>query len=244
MDRPLENCQSFQEGVGVGWGEWGNLLTTAIWYQQLHPATDTDWATTSTALVNGGSIRANIQPGNVSVEDVMQAMPFRNYIMSVDMEGRHIIEMLEQSVKDYNPRELHGKFLQMSGIKVVYDLSKPNGKRVTQARIRCTHCDVPRFEALLPNNTYTLFTSSFITSGGDGYSMVPEHARNIVPYGNLLSDILIVYLAHRSPAVQGLEDNIVFGPPTSETPVSASGRVAVCSLLLALCPRMATGVTC
>ena len=40
---------------------------TAIWYQQLHPATNTDWTTTTAALVNGGSIRTSIQPGMLLV---------------------------------------------------------------------------------------------------------------------------------------------------------------------------------
>ena len=71
----------------------------------------------------------------------------------------------------------------IAGIKVVYDLSKPNGKRVARVHIRCTRCDVPRFEELLLEKTYSVFMSTFMTNGGDGYSMVPQHARNIVPYG-------------------------------------------------------------
>ena len=66
---------------------------------------------------------------------------------------------------------------------MVYDLSKPNGKRVARVHIRCTRCDVPRFEELLPNESYSIFTTTFIINGGDGYSMVAKHARNIVPYG-------------------------------------------------------------
>ena len=53
------------------------------------------------------------------MEEVMEALPFRNSIVSVDLEGRHIIEMLEHSIKDYNPHELQGKFLQMSGRRPV-----------------------------------------------------------------------------------------------------------------------------
>ena len=40
--------------------------------------------------------------------------------MSVELDGRHILEMLEHSVKDYNPEELDGKFLQMSGTLIVH----------------------------------------------------------------------------------------------------------------------------
>ena len=56
--------------------------------------------------------------GNISVEQVMTALPFRNSVFSIDLEGRYIIEMLEHSVKDYNPHKLAGKFLQMSGMSL------------------------------------------------------------------------------------------------------------------------------
>ena len=58
--------------------------------------------------------------GVITVEDVLQALPFRNDIMSVELEGRYILEMLEHSVKDYNPGELDGKFLQMSGTLIMH----------------------------------------------------------------------------------------------------------------------------
>lgn len=37
-------------------------------------------------------------------------------MVAVDMEGRYITEMLEHSIKNFNPKDLDGKFLQMSGI--------------------------------------------------------------------------------------------------------------------------------
>ncbi|KAI0209588.1 Apyrase [Lamellibrachia satsuma] len=175
----------------------GNLLTTAIWNENLRPPNNDSWTTASSAVVNAGAFRQSVQPGDITVEDVLEALPYRDTIMAIDMEGRHIIEMLEHSIEDYDPDQLKGKFLQMSGIKVVYDLSKPNGERVKEVFIRCTHCDVPRFEALLPNNTYTLFVCTFLTSGGDGYTMVPKYARNVVPYGRKTSSSLVSYNTQR-----------------------------------------------
>ncbi|KAK2178271.1 hypothetical protein NP493_550g04003 [Ridgeia piscesae] len=95
--------------------EQGSLLTTAIWYEKLRPATDNSWTDVSAAVINGGTVRVSVESGNITMEEVMEALPFRNSIVSVDLEGRHIIEMLEHSIKDYNPHELQGKFLQMSG---------------------------------------------------------------------------------------------------------------------------------
>jgi len=41
----------------------GNLLTTAIWYQNMQAPTSDHWAKVSCAVVNSGSFRASIETG-------------------------------------------------------------------------------------------------------------------------------------------------------------------------------------
>ena len=79
-----------------------------------------------------------------------------------------------------------------AGITVVYDLTKPNEQRSTEVRIRCTHCNVPRYDPLHPNTTYTILTSTFILNGGDGYGMVAANGRNVVPYGKRPVTVIIL----------------------------------------------------
>lgn len=57
--------------------------------------------------------------------DVLTALPFGNVIYAVELTGKIIHEMLEHSVKTLDPAftsDPEGAFLQMSGLKVSFDL--------------------------------------------------------------------------------------------------------------------------
>ena len=54
-------------------------------------------------------------PGDITIRDVFEAFPFRNEIVAFHLKGEVIKEMLEHSVSEYDPADLSGRFLQMSG---------------------------------------------------------------------------------------------------------------------------------
>src|SRR5208337_1159169 len=70
------------------------------------------------AFQNGGGIRSDISKGPITVEAVFTALPFDNDLVSMDLTGEQITDLLEKSVLSEN-------VLQVSGIQLVYDLSKP-----------------------------------------------------------------------------------------------------------------------
>ena len=53
------------------------------------------------------------------MEDVLTVAPFQNTIDIVELRGKHIREMFEHSVSEYDPAALDqpGRFLQVSGEK-------------------------------------------------------------------------------------------------------------------------------
>ncbi len=61
-----------------------------------------------------------------------------------------------------------------TGVKVIYDLSRPVGSRVVDAQVRCSQCLVPVYEPLQQNALYNVLTNSFILDGGDGYHMFKD----------------------------------------------------------------------
>lgn len=61
-------------------------------------------------------------------------------------------------------------FLYQSGIHMVVNASQPVGSRVTAA-VRCTDCDVPRYQPLDLNKTYKVLTQNYIGDGGGGYTV-------------------------------------------------------------------------
>lgn len=74
-------------------------------------------------------------------------------------------------IRRYDNMTGRGEFLQMSGIQVVYDLSKSNGSRVESVNIMCNSCNVPKFYPLIKTRQYGVILTTFLLNGGDGYDI-------------------------------------------------------------------------
>merc|ERR1712071_377639 len=68
-----------------------------------------------------------------------------------------------------------GGFFQVSGLKVVYDISRPVNERVVELMARCNRCRVPIYSHVLRNETYDIATTSFIVGGGDGNKVIKKN---------------------------------------------------------------------
>ncbi|MBO0441220.1 5'-nucleotidase C-terminal domain-containing protein [Candidatus Enterococcus ikei] len=115
----------------------GNLIGDAMFaYGQDGFKNPTDFAVT-----NGGGIRANIEPGKVTLGDVIAVMPFGNTISQIEVTGAQVKDMFEFSLRsmaqkdeadnvildEYNQPKLgaNGGFLHVSStIRVYYDSTK------------------------------------------------------------------------------------------------------------------------
>lgn len=59
----------------------------------------------------------------------------------------------------------------MSGIHVTYNLSAQALLRIQNVEVLCTDCLVPRYELLDDEKIYKIITSSYLSFGGDGYTI-------------------------------------------------------------------------
>ena len=146
------------------------------------------------AFENSGGIRANIPAGKITMEELYTAFPFDNVLVSMALTGEQMRQVLEQS----GTMEFGG--LQVSGIRVTYDLKKPAGERVVNAEVGG--------EPLDPGKTYTLVTNDFLAAGGDKVTALKE-GKNIT-YGDPLRDALAEYLKKHSPVSPKVEGRITF----------------------------------
>uniref|UniRef100_A0A1B0CP38 5'-nucleotidase n=1 Tax=Lutzomyia longipalpis TaxID=7200 RepID=A0A1B0CP38_LUTLO len=87
-----------------------------------------------------------------------------------DPESHTVRDALEYSVNGYNRIRGYGKFLQVSGLRIVYDLSHNSGDRVTLVEILCSTCKVPHYEPLMPHKWYQIIIPEFLRKGGDGFT--------------------------------------------------------------------------
>jgi 2',3'-cyclic-nucleotide 2'-phosphodiesterase (5'-nucleotidase family) len=153
------------------------------------------------ALQNGGSIRADriIEPGELTLRDVIETLPFENYVVMLEVTGETLREALELSVSTV--AEGHGRFLQVSGLSFSYDPDAPAGTRVREVTVGG--------EALDPERTYTLATNSFMAGGGDGYEMLAGAPVLIdEDSGPLHSTLVEETIRERSPIAPEVEGRI------------------------------------
>ena len=76
------------------------------------------------AMINGGGIRADLPPGEITYNHLLSVFPFNNKACTATMTGQQLVDALEFSVCVL-PAE-NGSFMQVSGVKFVVDASVPS----------------------------------------------------------------------------------------------------------------------
>ena len=107
------------------------------------------------AFMPSGGIRKDIPEGQVTKLDLLDAFPFNDHIVKLEMKGSTILEVLEQGLS------LERGILQVSGISVHYDMEKPVGERVVTASVNG--------KSLQPDKNYIVGTIEILAQGGDLY---------------------------------------------------------------------------
>ncbi len=115
------------------------------------------------AFINAGALRKDLPKGNVPLADLMDSFPFKDEIVILEMTGNQIMEVLEQSLT------LERGMLQVSGLKVEYDMGRPEGERILA--IEVSH------KVLDPKAAYRVATIEILAQGGDHFSAFPQSKR-------------------------------------------------------------------
>ncbi|MEG0388499.1 MAG: 5'-nucleotidase C-terminal domain-containing protein [Niameybacter sp.] len=161
-----------REVVRTGESNLGQLATNAM----------LDLTGAQVAITNGGGIRASIEAGNITMNDMVTVFPFGNTIMVKEMKGSDILAALEYGV-DYYP-EQKGAFPHTAGITFTLNAYKEVGNRVSDVKVAG--------EALELDKMYTVATNDFMAAGGDGYTMFEAYP--IKAEYNTLMDTLLAFV--------------------------------------------------
>ncbi|KAK3608408.1 hypothetical protein CHS0354_035408 [Potamilus streckersoni] len=189
----------------------GNLITDAIIEFHLDKRNDNEtWGAAAMAIWNGGGIRGSIKRGKVSLGDVYTVLPFANIVDKITISGFYLRQTLEQSIANYDPKSPAGGFLQMSGIRVLYNLQKPKGSRVVSAYVRCHKCEHLEYSSLDNNTIYSVLTPEFLLKGGDGYKSLLENQLDHVRLNSLDTDVLQSFISKRGTVYAETEGRISF----------------------------------
>ncbi|HET8615225.1 MAG TPA: bifunctional metallophosphatase/5'-nucleotidase [Actinomycetales bacterium] len=150
-------------------------------------------ATPQIAFMNPGGIRADLvadASGNITYGAAFTVQPFNNYVVSFDMTGQQIFDLLEQQYSGNNASS--PKLLQVSeGFTYTLDLSAPAGSKVDDSTVMLNG------EPIDAGTTYRVVANSFLSDGGDNF---PAFAAGTNKYiGGLDIDAFASYLTASSP---------------------------------------------
>lgn len=158
---------------------------------------------TDVALVNGGQIRRSIDAGPVTLGDVVSVLPFDSSLVTLELPGEALLQVLEHSVSQWPNHS--GRFLQVSGIRVTYDMSAPVGSRVRNVMIGERPLD--------PEKVYSVAADAFIADGGDGFVMLGQ-ARKRTDHQTPIRDVLFRAL-EKEPLQADLDGRITILPSST-----------------------------
>lgn len=105
------------------------------------------------AFVNGGGVRMSIEPGDVTVGDIYNTQPFGNYLITKEVTGAQLKQIMEAALNQNS-----GEFLQIAGMQVSYDSSKPAGSKVVSISMADK---TKKFDA---NAKYVVVASNYVAT--------------------------------------------------------------------------------
>jgi len=164
-----------------------------------------DWVTDTTRkalrldvfIVNSGGIRAGISPGPITMGELYQVFPFDDFICTTTMNGAQLNALIEYCITG-SAGWSAGYF---SGVKVVYDASKPEGERIISIK------DL-NGRPIVATKMYRVGTIDFVTTGGDGFSIFSKLP--ITNTGIDLRDLLVEQMKNEKHSDEKVDNRIIF----------------------------------
>ena len=154
------------------------------------------------AITNGGGIRASIQVGDITMNDMKTVFPFGNEVSVLEVKGSELLEALEAATST-TPKAL-GAFPQVSGIVFSIDTTVPyeNGEQYPDStyyapakpgsRVKIESVGGQPFD---PEALYIIATNDFTAAGGDTYyAFRYPNATSGYKTGVALEDALVNYV--------------------------------------------------
>lgn len=129
-----------------------------------------------------GALRKDLPQGDVPLMDVIDSFPFTDRVAELEMTGEQIRSVLEQSLT------LERGMLQVSGLRVEYDLNQPIGARVLSVQVNGVD--------LQAATVYHVSTVEIMAQGGDLFTTFKD-AKRIERPDVRFSDVLTKNLGAR-----------------------------------------------
>jgi len=168
-----------------------------------------DWVTDTTRqalnvnvfIINSGGIRQGLASGTITMGELYEVFPFDDFVCTTTMTGSQLTSLIEYCIAGHGNHWVAGYF---SGVKVVYDASKPVGQRIVSIK------DL-KGNPIVANKKYTVGTIDFVTTGGDGFSVFSQ--LNVKNTGINLRDILVQQMQKQKSSDTTLDNRVTIINP-------------------------------
>lgn len=135
------------------------------------------------SIINGGTIRDSIDVGMITKGDVLKVLPFSNHIVTVEMTGKQLIEILNKGLVIGSGRFLHFAGLLVEA-KLVQEAGCPDRYEVLSVQFNQQPLELTQ--------TYVVAMNDFMVAGGDDYQM--SQSSNLLNSFGTLDEALISYV--------------------------------------------------
>ena len=147
------------------------------------------------AIANAGGIRTGLPAGTVTRGDITDMLPFGNTLATLKIKGTDLRDAVLHGLSLVG----RGGFPQMAGMRVAVS---PLGVTLTVREKDGT------FASLDPDRVYGMVTNNFTRGGGDGYTMLRDHAIDPYDTGPPLDALVAERIAASSPLMLGMDGRI------------------------------------
>ena len=168
------------------------------------------------SFVNGGGLRAPMESGDITFNDIFSVFPFNNQIVTAEISGQILIDFLEMAVM-YYPEE-DGSFPHMSGVTFSVNKSIPTSVKVDENgffekvdgayrvyNVKVLDKTSGEYKALDPNGKYVIAGFNyFLLDFGGGMTMFKD-AKILDAEGTLDVELLENYIVEHLGGVIGEE---------------------------------------
>lgn len=166
------------------------------------------------AIMNGGGVRASIEPGEVTLGDVLTVQPFGNILSTFELKGADVVTALESGVSllevvdgQVQRDGASGRFPQVSGLRYTIDPTQEPGSRIVSVEVMDENGD---YAPIDPEAVYSMVTNNFMRTGGDGYTVLAENAINPYDFGRVDYEVTQEYMAASTPITTEPEGRISY----------------------------------
>ncbi|XP_065365256.1 apyrase isoform X3 [Calliphora vicina] len=188
----------------------GNFVTDAMLYAFLEEQSyaSPNWSNITIAFTAQSHFRVPLEAGNLTYNHLITMCPWENDIFVVTLNGSVIRQLLEDCIAPLTPESNYSyRFPQVSGLKIVYNITNLIGQRVQELYVRCQDCMVPKYVQLESAKDYKVVVMDYLANGKDGFNLIKDNAKDFRRGPGDL-DALIKLMQIHDPIVAGIEGRI------------------------------------